>query len=400
MLGRVAVQGGAFVAVALLSYLLVWSLRAPEQVEDAACGSATPTAGIPEVPKAPRSESESSTRVLGVHEGGAEDLSVVSTTYGNTSMRAGEARGGVTRTSLHPIHGGRGAPARRGGTLLEESGASRPGELLDCALADGGAFRCGECATDGDCPEGQGCVINYKEGSFQCAASDCEDDSQCPDGFVCRVAAGGVPGPVIQRCLQAGVRRAGETCSRLPASRAEACEEDLHCINHRCGRPCVPGTQGSCPEGHTCEESSAGAACLPDCRKQGCSEGEQCAPLNGGGFQCLDLVVDECSDEKPCAEGANCIVRGRAGRAGRFCAAACDSWREASCSSGQVCGLGGPTGSACYSSCDPQDLRSCPMGWLCTTVSEDLQRWGCLPDFMSGTTSRPPRPSAVPTETP
>ncbi|WP_342380344.1 hypothetical protein NVS55_12225 [Myxococcus stipitatus] len=400
MLGRLVVPGVVFVGVVLVSYLLGAVFWTPERDEPAVYGSASSMGCAPDMSKAPRSESDSATRVLGLQQGGAGGISGVSMTYGNTRMHIADARSGVAWPSRDSIPGEEDSLARQVATRLDESLASRPGEWLDCSLSDGGAFRCGECATDGDCPEGQGCVIDYGKGAFQCAASDCEDDSQCSDGFVCRVAAGGVPGPVIRRCLQAGVRRAGEPCSRLPASRAEACEEDLLCINHRCGVPCVPGTQGGCPEGHTCEESSAGAACLPDCRKQGCSEGEQCAPLNGGGFQCLDLVVDECSDSKPCAEGANCIVRGRAGRAGRFCAAACDSWRAGSCSAGQVCGLGGPTGSACYASCDPQDLGSCPMGWLCTTVSEDLQTWGCLPDFMSGTTSRPTRPSAVPTGMP
>jgi|GEM_PF-1926304 len=400
MLGRVAVPGGVFIGVALLSYVLFNSLWTPEGAETASCGAATATACVAGTPKEPRSESYSATRALGARQDAAEGVSAVSMTYVNTSTRVADARPEVTRTPLNPIHEEAGQRAQQVAKLLDESRPSRPGELLDCSLAAGGAFRCGECATDGDCPEGQGCVIDYKEGAFQCAASDCEDDSQCSDGFVCRVAAGGTPGPVIRQCLQAGTRRAGESCSRLPTSRAEACEEDLYCINHRCGAPCVPGAPGACPEGHTCEESSSGAACLPDCRKQGCSEGEQCAPLNGGGFQCLDLVVDECSDAKPCAEGENCIVRGRAGRAGRFCAAACESWRSESCSSGLVCGLGGPTGSACYASCDPQDLRSCPAGWLCTTVSEDLQSWGCLPDFMSGTTSRSSRQTAVPPSTP
>jgi hypothetical protein len=76
-------------------------------------------------------------------------------------------------------------------------------------------------------------------------------------------------------------------------------------------------------------------------------------------------------------------VRGRAGRAGRFCASPCESWRPESCPRDFVCGVGvgASTLSACYSKCDPQDLGTCPEGWLCTTVSEDLQTWGCLPDF-------------------
>jgi hypothetical protein len=280
-------------------------------------------------------------------------------------------------------------------TLLDGRKGPRPAHLMACS-SDGGTFRCGACTTDSDCPAGQGCIINYGKGAFECAASECEDDSGCFPGSVCRVAAGGAPGPVIRRCLLAGARLAGESCSRWPATREEACEEGLLCINHRCGPPCKPGEPGTCPEGHTCEESPSGAACVSDCREQGCPTGKQCASLNGGVHQCLDLVVDECSDEKPCAQGENCIVRGRIGRAGRFCAAACDSWKTDSCSGEQVCGMGGPTGSACYAKCDPQDLSTCPHGWLCTTVTEDLQTWGCLPDFTSSVPAPPrPRPSAV-----
>lgn len=264
--------------------------------------------------------------------------------------------------------------------LLDGGQGPRPANMMNCPLT-GEPFQCGECATDGDCPAGRGCVINYEKGVFECVESECEEDSHCFPGTVCRVAAGAPPGPLIRRCLPAGSRTEGQGCSRLPANVEEACQEGLLCVNHLCGRPCVPGVEGACPEGHVCEEGSSGAACLPDCRKLGCPAGKQCARLNEGVFQCLELVVDECGEQRPCADGANCIVRGRAGRAGRFCAAPCESWRPGSCGSGEVCGVGGPTLSACYRACDPRNLDSCPAGWLCTTVSEDLQSWGCLPDF-------------------
>ncbi|WP_408888067.1 hypothetical protein ACJ2CR_22015 [Myxococcus faecalis] len=267
----------------------------------------------------------------------------------------------------------------------------RPAMQLDCSF-DKGSFRCGECATDGDCPQGQGCVINYDKRRFECADSECEDDSHCFPGDVCRVAAGELPGPAVRRCLKAGVRQAGETCSRLPTTADEACVEGLLCINHHCGPPCEPGQPGTCPEGETCEQSSMGAACLPDCRKSGCMEGRACAALNGGSFQCLELVVDECSDEQPCGGGKNCVVRGgRGGRAGRFCSAACESWRPESCGKQSVCGVGGPTGSTCYTQCDPDKVDSCPERWICSTVTEDLQSWGCMPDFLSGASTTRPR---------
>ncbi|MCY1017571.1 hypothetical protein [Pyxidicoccus sp. MSG2] len=312
-----------------------------------------------------------------------------------TDVRYASSRAEGVRTSSNTLLGEREGASEELATLLDGHKGPRPANLMNCS-SDGGTFRCGECTTDSECPAGQGCIINFGKGTFECAASECENDSGCFPGSVCRVAAGGAPGPVIRRCLLAGVRLAGESCSRWPATREEACGEGLLCINHRCGPPCTPGEPEACPEGYSCEESPSGAACVSDCRGQGCPTGKQCAALNGGVHQCLNLVVDECSDEKPCAQGENCIVRGRVGHAGRFCAAACDSWKTDSCSGAQVCGMGGPTGSACYAKCDPQDLSTCPQGWLCTTVTEDLQTWGCLPDFTSSVPAPPrPRPSAV-----
>jgi hypothetical protein len=147
---------------------------------------------------------------------------------------------------------------------------------MNCTF-DGGSYRCGDCTTTSDCPAGQGCVINYGKGLFECVPIECEEDAHCFPGDVCRIAAGGPPGPVIRRCLLAGQRAEGETCSRLPATPMEACQEGLLCVNHLCGRPCIPGAPEGCPEGLECLESSSGSACLPDCRKTGCSAERRCA---------------------------------------------------------------------------------------------------------------------------
>ncbi|QSQ20912.1 hypothetical protein JY651_37675 [Pyxidicoccus parkwayensis] len=380
-------------AVTVLSYFLVMSFAAERP---AACDQAEPQACVPHVSEAPPSaEPPPATSVTVAYQAAGTGGAGAVVDHASTDLHVAARKPDQVRSSSAPVSSEGDDASEEVATLLDGRKGPRPSNLMNCQF-DGGTFRCGECTTDSDCPAGQGCVIDYGKGTFTCAASECEDDSHCFPGSVCRVAAGGAPGPVIRRCLQTGVRLLGEPCSRLPATRDEACEEGLLCINHHCGTPCTPGEAGTCPDGYTCEESPSGAACLPDCRKLGCSSDKQCAPLNGGAFQCLDLVVDECSDEKPCAGGAQCIVRGRGGRAGRFCAAACDSWKVESCGGNQVCGIGGPTGSACYAKCDPQDLDTCPQGWLCTTVTEDLQTWGCLPDFMSGAPSTPhPRTRAM-----
>lgn len=376
---RPLVQPAAFVGVAFLSWLLVrstWGMGAPEVCAPGAPEETPP----PEVHRA--SVARADYRVAGMGEPGLE------LAFSSMDSRSAARPAETVRWATSALHEQGPGGVEPMATLLDGSRGPVPAHLMNCT-SEGGSFRCGECATEGDCPAGQGCVINHEKRVFECVASECEEDAHCFPGFVCRVAAGGAPGPVTRRCLMAGIRVAGEPCSRTPATRDEACEEGLLCINHRCGPPCVPGRAQGCPEGHVCEESPSGAACLPDCRELGCPEDQQCAPLNGGVHQCLDLVVDECSDTKPCADGESCIVRGRGGRAGRFCAAACDSWRPGSCSGARVCGAGGPTGSACYAKCDPDDLSTCPAGWLCTTVTEDLQTWGCLPDFHGGMAVKP-----------
>jgi hypothetical protein len=359
------------VGVAFLSWFLVhtfWGARKPE-----ACATAAPEGTPPtEASRVPFVRADAP----GAGPGGSHLESV----FFSTTPGAAARPAWPPRSASHPLHSESAGTSEPLVTLLDGSQGPAPAHLMNCT-SEGGAFRCGECATEGDCPAGQGCVINYEKRVFECVSSECAEDSHCFPGFVCRVAAGEAPGPVIRRCLLAGVRVAGEPCSPGPATRDEACEEGLLCINHRCGPPCVPGGAQGCPEGHVCEDSFNGAACLPDCRELGCPADKHCAQLNDGAYQCLDLVVDECSDTKPCAQGEHCIIRGRGGRAGRFCAAACDSWRPGSCAGNRVCGVGGPTGSACYWKCDLDDLSTCPQGWLCMTVTEDLQTHGCLPDF-------------------
>jgi len=367
---RASVEPLVFVAVAALAYLLISSSGAAHVPP--VCAEDTPQAA-PSSASRPEPGARSFSAAL---PGDTPRLTTPALSVGANATLMPPA---PALAADEPPHEASAASEQEWVVLLDGGTGRRPANLMNCPLAE--AFRCGECTTDSDCPAGRGCVINYSKGVFECAESECEEDHHCFPGSVCRVAAGGAPGPVIRRCLLAGERAAGEPCSRLPATPDEACGEGLLCVNDLCGRPCVPGSREDCPVGYVCEDSPLGAACLPDCRQPGCSEGRACTQLNGGVFQCLALVVDECGDEKPCAQGANCITRGRKGRAGRFCSSPCAAWKPSSCPEGFVCGVGGPTLSTCYRKCDPQDLNTCPTGWLCMTVTEDLQTWGCLPDF-------------------
>lgn len=274
-------------------------------------------------------------------------------------------------------------PGREGGQelvrLLDGTVGPRPASLMDCTF-DGG-FSCGSCRNSSDCPEGQGCIMDYKKGLFECRPSECEEDSHCFPGSVCRVVAGGPPGPSIRACVLTGQRTEGAPCSRLPPTSADACQEGLLCLEKVCARPCALGASGACPAGHVCQDSPDGPGCIPDCRKLGCSSDQTCVQVRQDIFQCVRLVMDECDEGRPCPSGQNCLVDWRMGRGGRFCASPCESWRSGSCPEGFVCGRGGPTLSSCYRACNPQDLSTCPAGWLCKTVTEDMQKWGCRPDI-------------------
>lgn len=249
---------------------------------------------------------------------------------------------------------------------------------LRCTYA-GGAFDCGGCRTDGDCPAGQGCVANRQTRRMECMSSECEEDMHCFPGFVCRAVTTGTTGPqVIRRCVPEGQRREGEHCDAEPLSPLGSCGEGLVCLAGVCGVRCRVEDPASCPAGYSCEESLNGPGCYPDCRKLGCPEGQRCKDLGGGEFQCLASVRGDCP-ESPCGEGERCNSRFPRGHGVFWCARVCNPMRADSCHEGELCGMGSATVSTCYRKCDPMDLGSCGEGWTCTSVSEDMRQWGCMP---------------------
>ncbi len=354
-LGWYTVAGGESVAQSLSS-------ASAKQVEfppaDLQSVTSTPSSGSVSVPTRSPSSAElspSSTR------------SGVESRYNAAGLTHAETDSGTALSSQEEVR------------LLDGSVGPRPASQMDCSF-DGGSFVCGSCQTDGDCPAGQGCIANRETRRFECLPSECEEDFHCHPGSVCRVAAGSPPGPLVRRCVPSGSRGIGERCELLPSTPANACQEELICINESCAPRCNPDAPGSCPEGYTCGSSRNGPGCVPDCRRLGCESGLECVQTKEDNYQCLRLVVDECSDRKPCQDGQHCMVKWTQGRGGRFCASSCQSWKPTSCAEGYVCGRGGPTLSSCYRQCDPQDLSTCAEGWLCSTVSEDLQTWGCVPN--------------------
>ncbi len=288
------------------------------------------------------------------------------------------------------------ASASLGGALASRAAEASPGDLrgprasgslpgadtlpasaMDCTFEHDGV-RCGECRTDSECPAQQGCVANRRTRRFECMASECEQDAHCFPGTVCRAVSDGASGPRVRRCLPEGHRAEGERCATPPVGPEDTCQEGLLCVRQLCGRPCQPDVSGSCPSGQRCVEGPDGAGCYPDCRTLGCARDEACTRIRDETYQCLEAVRGECN-EAPCAEGEACNLRMAHGRAAFWCAPRCNPLQPDSCAQGQVCGRGGPTQSTCFQRCDPRALDACNPGWRCTSVTEDMTQWGCVP---------------------
>jgi hypothetical protein len=248
---------------------------------------------------------------------------------------------------------------------------------MHCTV-ENGALSCGDCRTDSDCPAQQGCVANRQTRRFECMASECEEDAHCNPGTVCRAVSDGASGPRVRRCIAEGHRGEGERCASLPVGPEDTCGEGLRCVQQLCARPCQLEVSGSCPSGQRCVAGPDGPGCYPDCRTLGCAGGGACTRIREETYQCLEAATGSCN-ETPCAEGEHCNLRMAQGRAAFWCAPRCNPLQADACGAGQVCGRGGPTQSTCFQRCDPQAPEACGQGWRCTTVSEDMTLWGCVP---------------------
>jgi hypothetical protein len=209
-------------------------------------------------------------------------------------------------------------------------------------------------------------------------ASECDEDVHCFPGSVCRAVTTGATGVVVRRCTPEGERGEGEPCDFGYVSPGGACREGLVCLSGTCGVRCRLDEPLSCPDGHSCEDSLDGPACHADCRKLGCPRGERCKRLGDSEYRCLARIQGDCP-ETPCGPGERCNAEVIRAHGVFWCARICNPLLADSCPGGQICGMGSATVSTCFSRCDPLDLDSCGKGWRCTTVSEDLKQWGCMP---------------------
>jgi hypothetical protein len=338
-----------------------------------------PSASEPENSSA--MDSQARTRRSPVHQASilttAPPRLVVNAAYSPVSEPRAVPRESFTTPVLHPS-AGVSLPLEH----METGADGLPATGLRCSN-EGGFFQCGACRTDSDCPAGRGCVANRETRQLECMESECEEDGHCFPGLVCRRVTTGVTGSIIRRCVAAGQRRLGEACDTLFISQEGACQEGLVCHRGVCSASCRLDDASSCAEGLDCEEGPNGAACFPDCRAQGCPNGQRCKRLHDKDYQCLEQVQGECP-ETPCAEGEQCNMRLSRGRGVFWCARVCDPLRADSCPADQICGVGGGTVSTCYRRCDPMAPDSCGEGSLCTTITEDMTQWGCRPGNAGG----------------
>jgi len=269
---------------------------------------------------------------------------------------AAPAPGSDPRTSASPQDAGMSAVAPRNTGLKEPRTPGR------------------SCANNSDCPSGQGCIFEPRQGTFSCQPPDCQQDGDCPDNQVCRVASSVISGDPIRRCISPGTQREGGACYELSSDNSQMCGAGLLCVRGRCGKACEENTIGSCPAGSTCVGTVNGAGCLPTCREGQCPKGQECLEF-GGEPLCAARVGENCLTGG-CADGKVCNVTQAFNTVIFECKTRCSPFRPDSCPTGSVCGAGSNGQSLCYQGCDFTN-RPCPQGFECSTVTEDLQTLGC-----------------------
>ncbi len=241
---------------------------------------------------------------------------------------------------------------------------------------DAGFPACFACFHDHECPAGASCAINRKTGRQECVTADCARDEDCLGGWSC-VAVG--RDRRIRRCVEHGMRVAGETCAYDPSSTAYGCTEGLVCLGGTCALPCPTRV---CAAGATCVDSPDGPACRirpPSCETTGCDAGQRCERLGGLESACFAKVTGENCFAHPCPMGQACEAQAAADQIVLWCATTCDPLKPA-CPSGQSCGRSpnDPAKSECYLSCNSEN-PSCPRDQACTLMSENGHAWGCMP---------------------
>ena len=247
------------------------------------------------------------------------------------------------------------------------------------------------CASDLDCPAKHACLLEYRTNTNHCLREDCSEDSDCTQGNVCRVVNASDARPPLKRCIIAGNRLEGESCSIWPNGPEGACDEYLVCAHGRCGRPCTPSGPNTCPPAFACAQldTSGVASCVPDCRKQGCPEGRACVLIASVMALCLELANDDCRrPESACPTGQICDMTYSRDSVLFHCDRPCSPFDSASCAENEVCGALGGT-STCMQRCQPGGANTCAQNYRCAYADEAHQVFACRPSPISRAAQRP-----------
>ncbi len=245
------------------------------------------------------------------------------------------------------------------------SAPERPLTAMDCSWEDD-ALSCGDCRSDGDCPEGMGCVPDLTTHRTECRASECVEAADCPQGERCAPLNDGTE-TRVRACAPAGAVELNEPCMQSVHSATTSCGPDLVCSRGACRHDCHEDPS-RCPQGTTCLEGDSGWACdVVECAGVQCPEGATCS-------QGFCIKGEDCS-QTGCTEGQECIVSGGDQNWRSACMESCGGFFGHQCKDG-VCGSSG----VCHRTCDPREADACEKGWICSTVDEERLVWGCRLD--------------------
>ena len=252
-------------------------------------------------------------------------------------------------------------------------------EGQSCVIDDGARVCRPDCNADRPCPTGEACVLEPDGASATCRLiegdlenrRECTEDTQCQSG-ACVGEEGGVK-VCVATCVEdadcAGEERCFAVGPRLVCLEAlddredgEVCESPLECASTRCVvLPHIDPDVGRCVS--ACDDEGS------------CEEGEGCAALVEGGQVCLVLALDGevCFNDETCDGGA-CVIDTAQDDA-EICASECDA--SLSCDEGFACVTDDEDVARCLPTLDARDPgESCQSARDCAS--------GFCGDFSSG----------------
>jgi hypothetical protein len=236
-----------------------------------------------------------------------------------------------------------------------------------------------ECASDLNCPEHHACLTDHLHNRNSCLPANCGSDTDCPQGQGCRVVNDAAVREAVRRCVIAGSRLEGQSCSRWPNEPISACDEGLVCANGRCGRPCNTAGPNTCPPAFACSATNVGDVCTPDCRQGGCPQGRSCVALTQTMALCLEAASTDCRlPENQCPDGQQCGVTFSSTSVLFYCTRACSVFDTSACEPNETCGsIGGQA--RCLLRCNPKQRNSCPTNFRCWFADETQTSYACQP---------------------